>query len=166
MKMDIMSSLLEKHSGPAILIIYDNFFFAERANALFQDAAYQAEQPKVTLWRLDGLRLSLEADRALVEAADARLIVFAGQRTQSLPFWLENWLEKWIVCRRIKSAAFAVIGGKNGEALTLPARPELFHFTTKHGLNFVVYENLAAQGRGIFPVTGGESLYENVESTA
>jgi hypothetical protein len=143
----IMSNFLEKYSGSRALIIYDNFFFAEKANAIFQSFADATGPWEIRSWRLDGLKLSSEGDLALEEAADARLIVFAGQRAQSLPSWLEEWLVKWFACSRVSDAAFAVIGGKNGEALTMPSRPGLFQFARKHGLNFVVNERLTAEHR-------------------
>jgi hypothetical protein len=150
MKGVFMSNLLEKYSGPRALIIYDNFFFAEKANAIFRGVVNATAQWEIRSWRLDGLRLSAEGDLALVEAADARLVVFAGPRAQSLPSWLEEWLEKWFACPRVSDAAFAVIGGKNGEALTMPSRPELLQFARKHDLNFVVSEQLAAERRAEF----------------
>ena len=151
MKGNTMSSLPEKQSRPTVSIIYDNFFFAEKANAIFHGAAHSADPPgqwNVRPSRLDGIKLTSEAVFALTEAVDARLIVFAGPRAQSLPFWLEEWLEKWAACRRVKDAAFAVIGGRNGEALTMPMRPELFHFAKKHGLNFFVNEYFGVE-RGL-----------------
>ena len=157
MKDESMSNPLEKQSAPKALIIYDNFYFAAKANAILQGAPHEADaaaQWDVRPWRLDGLTLSSEADLALAEAADARLIVFAGPRAQSLPFWLEDWLEKWLACGRALDAAFAVIGGKNGEALTMPARPELSRFARKYGLNFVVNEHIAAGRRAKFVALG------------
>ena len=145
-----MSNLLEKHSGPRALIIYDNFFFAEKANAIFQGVADATAHWEIRLWRLDGLKLSAEGELALAEAANARLIVFAGPRAQSLPPWLEAWLEKWFACRGVSDAAFAVVGGRNGESLTIPSRPELFQFARKHSLHFVVNEHLTAKLRAEF----------------
>lgn len=150
MKRDAMPNPFEKQSASRALIIYDNFYFAAKANAIFQGDAHEADagpQWDVKPWRLDGLTLSSEAALALAEAADARLIVFAGPRAQSLPFWLADWLEKWIACCRVLDAAFAVVGGKNGEVLTMPARPELRRFARKHGLSFVINERLAAGDR-------------------
>jgi len=140
----------QKQPASRVLIIYDNFYFAAKANAIFQGDALETGASTlwdVRPWRLDGLTLSSESDLALAEAADARLIVFAGPRSQSLPLPLEVWLEKWAACCRVVDAAFAVIGGRNGEALTLPAKPELFRFAKKHGLNFVVNEYIPAGHR-------------------
>ena len=153
MKGDAMSNSLEKQSATRVLIIYDNFYFAAKANAIFQGDTHEGEaatQWDVRPWRLDGLTLSAEADLALADAADARLMVFAGPRAQSLPYWLEDWLEKWVARCRVADAALAVIGGKNGEALTMPARPELSRFASKHGLNFVVNAHIAAGRRAKF----------------
>jgi len=75
---------------------------------------------------------------------DAHLIVFAGHRAQALPSWLLNWLERWVVRRQITDAAFAVIGGRNGDALSMPSTPELSCFAGRHGLNFITDDEMVA----------------------
>jgi hypothetical protein len=156
MKGNVMFTL-EKNSDAKAFVIYDNFFFAEKAKAILQGAMAQTGVPgcsNVKSWRLDALKLSFEANQALTDAADAHLIVFAGQRTQSLPFWLEDWLEKWVAFRQINDAALAVIGGRNGDALTMPQRPELSRFAKKHGLNFVVDEHISVEDEANFVGSG------------
>ena len=66
-----------------------------------------AGQWNIRPWRVDLLKFTPTADEALTEALDAHLIVFAGCSAQSLPFWLERWLEQSAKYRRIKDAALA-----------------------------------------------------------
>jgi len=122
------------------LIIYDNFAFAAKATELLQRAAHQVGASlhwNLRLWRLDTLNLPHRAEEALAEAADARLMVFAGHRTQSLPPWLLNWLERWVPCHQIADAAFAIIGGRSGDELIRPTA-ELARFAVQHGFSFIV----------------------------
>lgn len=125
------------------LIIYDNFAFAARANAILQQASDRADatiQWNIKPWRVDSLSMGRNADEALLDAADSHLIVFAGQRAQSVPSWLLDWLERWAARRQIQDAAFAVIGGSNGQMLSMPATPELSRFAKRHGLSFITGE--------------------------
>lgn len=128
------------HDSMKALIIYDNFAFAAKANEMLQQSAHQRDAAanwNIRPWRLDSLSLHRSADEALLDATDAHLIIFAGHRTQSLPVWLQGWLERWVACRQIKDATFAVIGGKDGDTLSMPTTPELSEFARKHGLSFI-----------------------------
>jgi hypothetical protein len=127
------------------IIIYDNFVFAETAKLMLRLASYQANAVmhwNIRPWRVDALSLIHNADEALADATDAHLILFAGHRTQSLPSWLLDWLERWVACRQIKDAAFAVIGSGNRPVLSMPTTPELAHFAEKHGLGFILDDDL------------------------
>jgi hypothetical protein len=122
------------------VIIYDNFAFATKANEMLHRAANRADAAMrwdIKSWRLDALNLPRSAEEALLDAMDAHLIVFAGHRTEALPSWLMNWLERWAACRQTADAAFAVIGGRNGDVLSMPANPALSDFAERHGLNFI-----------------------------
>jgi len=135
------------------VIIYDNFAFAAKANEMLQQAANQADAAmrwNIKPWRVDALNLHRSAEAALVDAIDAHLIVFAGHRAQSLPSWLQNWLERWVAGRQIADAAFAVIGGRNGDTLSMPATPDLSHFARRHGLDFIVDDELPGNNEGEF----------------
>lgn len=132
------------------IIIYDNFAFAAKATERLQHVAQQVDTGmhwNLKLWRLDTLSLSHRADQALAEAADAHLIVFAGQRTQLLPSWLLTCLERWVACRQIADASFAVIGGGNGDKLIMPKTPELSRFANQYGLRFIIDDDLVEIGR-------------------
>jgi hypothetical protein len=139
------------------LIIYDNFAFAAKANTMLQQAADQADTTirwNIRPWRVDSLNMARNADEALMDAADAHLIIFAGHRAQSVPSWLLDWLERWVACRQIKDAAFAVIGGRNGETLSMPASLELSRFAKRHGLSFITDEGFVINDEGEFQTQG------------
>lgn len=142
--MSKLKDLNTAHGSPMkALIIYDNFAFAARANTILQRASVRADATihwNIKPWRVDSLNLGRNADEALLDAADSHLIVFAGHRAQSIPSWLLDWLERWAACRQIQDAAFAVIGGPNGQMLSMPASPELSHFAKRHGLSFITGE--------------------------
>src|SRR5271156_5278076 len=109
------------------LVIYDDFVCAEKANAALQHSAQNANvsvQWNIRPWRVDMLKFPPTAEEALTEAIDADLIVFAGRSAQSLPFWLQRWLEHWAKCRRIQDAALAVIPAQSTDTLSTSATPE------------------------------------------
>jgi len=123
------------------LIIYDDFDSAVKANATLQHSAHKAgfaEQWNVRPWRVNMLKIPPMSDEALTEALDAHLIVFAGQSAQSLPFWLERWLEQWTKYRRVKDAALAVVHPGGPKTLTLGStKPDLSQFARRHDLNVI-----------------------------
>src|SRR6267378_5802818 len=103
------------------LIIYDDFDSAAKANTTLQHSAHKADftvQWNIRPWRVDLLKFPPTADEALTEALDAHLIVFAGRSAQSLPFWLERWLEQWAKHRRVKDAALAVASAGSSKAIS------------------------------------------------
>jgi hypothetical protein len=130
------------------LIIYDDFHSAIKANASLQYSAHKADlavQWDIHPWRVDMLKFPPTADEALTEGLDAHLIVFAGHSAQSLPFWLERWLEQWAKHRRVKDAALAVIGAGSSEALSsASAKPDLSQFARRHDLNIIFDDDLAS----------------------
>src|SRR5271170_8072661 len=118
------------------LVIYDDFVCAEKANAALQHSAQNANvrvQWNIRPWRVDMLKFPPTAEEALTEALDAHLIVFAGRRAQSLPFWLQRWLEHWAKCRQIHDAALAVFGDAEADILPASASLELAEFAEKRG---------------------------------
>jgi hypothetical protein len=126
------------------LIIYQDFKSALIANSALQQSAQNTEfsvQWNIRPWRVDMLRFPTTAMEALGEATDAHMIVLAGQRTQSFPFWLKDWLEKWAANRQIGDAALAVIGHRNGDVLAMPAISKLLDFAKQHGLSFIIEES-------------------------
>jgi hypothetical protein len=124
------------------LIIYDDLTGATRATAALKHAALSAHVSAdwdIKPWRTDALRFPPVADKALIEAADADLIVFAEPQAHSLPTWLEEWLRCWAVRRDVEDAALAVIHEVNaGASLVTPAVTQLRRFAAFHGLSFII----------------------------
>jgi len=123
------------------LIIYDDFAGAARAGAALQHATWSANVSvdwDIRPWRTDVLRVASAADEALIEAADADLIVFAGFAAYSLPAWLTEWLKRWVLRREIEDAALAMIRGMDAGTLAVPAIAQLSRFAARHGLSFIL----------------------------
>ena len=122
------------------LIIYDDFAGAARAGAALQHATRSANVSvdwDIRPWRTDVLRVASAADEALIEAADADLIVFAGS-AYSLPTWLKDWLKRWVRRREIKDVALAMIRNIGAGTLPVPAIAQLCRFAARHGLSFIL----------------------------
>jgi len=145
-----MSRFADKCATMKALIIYDNFAFAAKANMILQRAARKADATfrwTIRPWKSDVLRLPPGANEALTDAMDAHLIAFAGQHAESLPLSLQNWLERWVMSRKIKNAALAVIGDERSETFLRPAMQELFQLASRHGLEFIPNGETATEDR-------------------
>jgi hypothetical protein len=121
------------------LIIYDDLTSATRAAAALKRAALRANVSAdwdIKPWRTDALKFPSAADKALVEAADADLIILAGPQAHSLPTWLEQWLRCWVIRRNIEDAALAVLYDESG-ILVAPGAPHLSQFAEVHGLSLI-----------------------------
>ena len=122
------------------LIIYDDLAGATRATAALKHAASRANVGAdwdIKPWRADALKFPSIADEALIEAADADLIVLAGPQAHSLPTWLEEWLRCWVIRRNIQDAALAVLYDESAGVLVAPGALHLSHFAEGHGLSLI-----------------------------
>lgn len=130
------------------LIIYDDFDSAFKANAVLQHSSFKADLAvkwSIRPWRVDMLKFPPTADEALTEALDAHLIVFAVHSAQSIPFWLERWLEQWAKYRRVQDAALAVVNAGSPETLFLAsAKPDLSQFARRHDLSVIFDDNITS----------------------
>ena len=127
------------------VIIYDEFDYAAKANAMLERAAHRTDETthcSVKPWRVDMLKLPLAAEAALSEATEAHLIVLAVRQVQ---FLLMNWLEQWAACRQIQEAALAVWGGGSADTRLARASPELSQFAGHHGLSLIFDDNALAE---------------------
>jgi len=131
------------------LIIYDDLTGATRATAALKHAAWSAHVSAdwdIKPWRTDALRFPTVADKALIEAADADLIVFVGPQAHSLPTWLEEWLRCWVVGRDVEDAALAVIQEVSAEeSLFAAAIAQLRRFAAFHGLSLITENETAPE---------------------
>ncbi len=122
------------------LIIYDDLTGATRATAALKRAAWRAtvsEDWDIKPWRTDALKIPSVAEMALIEAADADLIVLAGPQAHSFPNWLEEWLGCWVVRRKIEDAALAVLYDECAGVLVAADAPHLSQFAESHGLSLI-----------------------------
>jgi len=125
------------------LLIYEDFNRATKAIATLRRAAHHADASlewDIRPWRVDMLKVAPIAAEALMEAADADLIVLADRRAQSL---LPDWLEQWATHRHIEDAALAVIGDGNDDVFSAPEASELSRFAARHGLSFIIESEAA-----------------------
>jgi hypothetical protein len=137
------------------LILYQDFAFAVKANAVLQHSAQYSGirvQWNIRPWRVDLLKFPRAAEDAQADAADAHLIVFGSRCALSFPFWLQDWLEQWAKCRQIKDVALAVVHEDRAESLSISQSPELSRFASRHGLN-VIFD----ASKPIIPFTIGPS---------
>jgi hypothetical protein len=146
---------VNKHCTPQVLsmkalIIYDDLTSFAKANAALQHSAQNVDFSvlwNIRPWRVDMLKFPPTAEDALAEAMDSHLIVFVGSRVQSLPFWLQDWLEHWAKCRQIKDVALAVIGVGNTEVMS--SQSGLSQFAKRHGLS-VIFDDRGAIEDSLF----------------
>ncbi|MEI9863940.1 MAG: hypothetical protein WDN00_05195 [Limisphaerales bacterium] len=137
------------------LIIYRDFISAAKANSALQLSAHLTDievEWNVRPWRLDMLKFPPTADEALIDAADAHLILFAGDCAQSMPFWLQDWLELWAKHKQVTAAALAVMSAGCSKILTSSATLDLTQFAKVHGLE-IIFDD-----RDVIPTT---SLAQN-----
>jgi len=125
------------------IVIYDDLAIATKAVAALQHATHHQNATvkwNLTPWPIDMLKLPPTADQALVDGADAHLIVFAVRRTSPLPVWLIDWLEQWAALRHTSDAALAIISDGTAKTSLAQATVELSQFARRCGLT-VICEN-------------------------
>ena len=136
------------------LIIYDELSSFAKANAALQHSAQTTDVNvlwSIRPWRVDMLKFPPTADEALTEAIDAHLIVFAGRCAQSLPFWLQDWLEQWAKYRRVEDAALAVIGAGKAEGPSPVEKSDLSECARQHGLSVLFDDRGVIEDCSLFP---------------
>lgn len=161
-----MTKVQPSHIAPAAtmkaLIIYDDIACAARANAALQHAAHSVDiivEWDIRPLRLDALQRLPAAHEALVAASGAHLIVFAGKRAQSFPFWLERWLERWAATRRIEDVTLAVMNRRGDGLQSSTPSPLLTEFAERHGLTFIIEEDSADETESITPADSANVLW-------
>ena len=123
-----------------VLIIYDDVKVAAKASAVLRQAVPQKDfnvELNIVPWRAGVLRFPAAATEALMDAADAHLIVFAGSGTAP---WLLGWLTEWVKIRQVEDAALAVLSADSTGSFSLSASPDVSRFASQHGLNLIYDE--------------------------
>lgn len=119
-------------------IVYADFASAANASATIRRVGASGDVRVrwiIKCWQVNVLREPGPFENALIDAADAHLILFAERHSQFIPSWICDWLKRWAVLRQIQNAALAVIG--DGTSLTLPVNSELILLAEQLGLNFI-----------------------------
>ena len=130
------------------VILCDDFAFTAHAAAALSRVGGQADlnvQWTTTCWPIDALKESALAEKALVEASDAHLILVPEHRVHSLPSWVFDWLSRWALHRTVRDAALGVVNAGNTAQLTEPTFPELSRFVREHSLTFIPAESPQAR---------------------
>jgi len=120
------------------MVIYDTFVLAAKANSLLQRAAGKSSceiEWDIRPWRANLLNLPGFVDEARTEATEAHLIVIALENLNSIPFWLEQWLEAWAAERKFEEAALAVLSPDPHGSLAL--FPQAYRLASRQGLTFI-----------------------------
>jgi hypothetical protein len=119
------------------VILYDECEFAKKAQAKLVRAD-GTTQWSVKPWRIHLLAVAGIADAALLDAADAHLIVLDMGHAAELSPRLLEWLEQWAQRRQIQNAVVAVFDRGNHGTGPAIAPPELSGFAERHGLSLMV----------------------------
>ena len=130
------------------LIIYQNFGSAIKANTALQNLKLPGDTRadwEVVPVRMEMLKLSPTTTQALMAAMDVHLVLFVGAFSQSLPFWVLDWLQRWAAVRLVKDAVVAVNAGAYGDAPALPVIRVLREFAGEHGLSFIMSAEIVHQ---------------------
>jgi hypothetical protein len=119
-------------------IVYADFASAANANATLRRVGARAGVRVrwiIKCRQVNVLREPGPFENALIEAADAHLILLAERHSQFIPSWICEWLKRWAVLRQIQDAALAVMS--DGTSLPLPVHSELVWLAQQLGLNVI-----------------------------
>jgi hypothetical protein len=135
-------------------IVYADFASAANASATLRRVGASGDVRVrwiIKCRQVNVLREPGPFENALVDAADAHLILFAERHLQPIPSWVCDWLKRWALLRQIQDAALGVIGG--GTGLELPGNSELILLAQQFGLIFITGNGATVKGatRGDVP---------------
>jgi hypothetical protein len=122
------------------LIIYDELEWVYTAGTALHHARHNANLRgswEIKPWRTDIFKCAKAADKALVEAVRAELIVFAGVRLDLLATRLGEWLERWVIRREIEDVALVVMNRRSSGGPVLAAPSWLSGFAARHSLGLI-----------------------------
>src|SRR5215470_10624611 len=136
------------------VIISDDPLFASYASSTLARVGRQAGVNvhwTTKSWPIKALKEPASAEKALVEALDAHVILFPAHQTHSLPGWIFNWLARWAASRTIQDAAVGVISDEKSASCVTPLFPELSSFVRVHGLSLIVNDERPANDSAGLP---------------
>src|SRR3954467_11435434 len=118
-------------------IFCDDSSFAAKARGLLRRVG---DRPGVNLrwaiktWPVNALHHASLSERALLESADAHLIVIPGKHAHSLSSHLRGWLNRWAALREVGDAAVGVIGDDADSVALTDVSLALRLLVHRHGL--------------------------------
>jgi hypothetical protein len=121
-------------------IFCDDSSFAVKARGLLRRVG---NRPGVNVrwaiktWPVNVLHHASLSERALLESADAYLIVIPGHYARSLSSHLSGWLDRWAALRELEDAAVGVIDDNADAAAPSGLSLELRLLAQRHGLNLI-----------------------------
>jgi len=130
------------------VIICDDIAFAAKADATLRRTGRPDDiqiQWIVKYWPTSALHGDALAEKALVEALDAHLIVLAARDAEFVPSWLFDWLNRWAKQRQIQDAALGFLGDSNATGPTQSLCPALSILIRDHGLNIIMDRAVASR---------------------
>ena len=138
-------------SAMKAFIIYKDFTAAVKATVALNHSMQNPDSSAawdVRPWWANMLKFPPTTEKSLADAVEADLIVFAGDWFQSMPLWLQDWLERWAKRRQIQDAALAVMCGSGVDSFHKPVAQAISRFAGRHGLRFVDGDEVAAEAMG------------------
>lgn len=130
-------------------IFCDESGFAAKARALLRRVG---DRPRVNVgwavktWPINALHHASLSEKALLESADAHLIVIPGKHARSLSTQLRVWLDRWAALRQLEDAAVGVIWDDADCIVANYVSLELRILVERHGLNLIYDEAPVSNG--------------------
>src|SRR6185369_11480585 len=117
----------------AVVICDDLAFRASAASALARVGGHVDVNVQWTtiFWPINALNEVSLAEKALVEASSAQIILFSARCARSLPHWVFDWLGRWATRRSIRDAALGIMADERPAELGKLTPPELSQFARK-----------------------------------
>jgi hypothetical protein len=134
-------------------LLYHDFLSAAKANAALHRSASGIQVDwNIRPWRVDMLKFPPLAEEAIIDALDAQMILFVGRCSQSLPFWLHDWLEHWATRRHFPDVVLAIMpDGNSHTPATSSELLQLTQFAHRHGLSLILGNQLTAHSIPLLP---------------
>jgi len=120
------------------IVIYEDLEFAIRADAILHRVGGRVEiniEWTVSSWPLDAFIEKPSAEKLLVQAQDADLLVLPANLAGFIPLRLLGWLERWARLRHNPEAALGVLD--DGDFSRVEMHPALSKFANENRLAVV-----------------------------
>jgi hypothetical protein len=122
------------------VILCDELDFAANAAAMLHRVRSSAGADvnwTVECWPVNAFDEAAFAERAVIEALDAFLIVVPSRHVQYPKFFLLEWLRRWAALRHVHEAALGIMTERDAAPVEFPIHPELSALVKWHGLTLI-----------------------------